>query len=430
MKWSMDTHKYISEVTRKALKVLFEKNITSESSAEEIDAAEHILADENVYKDYKGAKGRIRRALFTYFKAYGCMDETEHPTEMGRLFADGKISVTEFSFWYIVNYKYENEDISYYPTKLILKVLRMLNATDMKQAYITPYDFSAIVDCNSEDEIDDMFIHRLLEARETEIPEVNERAIGYDVWSKMLLQAGILEKNESKYLVERNEQLIDWILDAYDKDIEINGTVNSGILRYIPLIPIHSIEGYAEDYTNESAFVASYLFEIVDNQFFEKYIIRDKNNSIDDILLAFGLSEKEKAFYSSFRGIEHLIGAILCQEDNLAIQNIGNILLNLPVFETLENYQQPYVKLKFNTGYNKTSPERNRIIFGAPGTGKSYKLKKESLDLLRNTNGSYERVTFHPDYSYSQFVGTYKPVMGADEKLDMILCRDRSCVFM
>ena len=52
MKWSMDTHKYISEVTRKALKVLFEKNITSESSAEEIDAAEHILADENVYKDY------------------------------------------------------------------------------------------------------------------------------------------------------------------------------------------------------------------------------------------------------------------------------------------------------------------------------------------------------------------------------------------
>ena len=274
MKWSMDTHKYISEVTRKALKVLFEKNITSESSAEEIDAAEHILADENVYKDYKGAKGRIRRALFTYFKAYGCMDETEHPTEMGRLFADGKISVTEFSFWYIVNYKYENEDedISYYPTKLILKVLRMLNATDMKQAYITPYDFSAIVDCNSEDEIDDMFIHRLLEVRETEIPEVNERAIGYDVWSKMLLQAGILEKNESKYLVERNEQLIDWILDAYDKDIEINGKVNSGILRYIPLIPIHSIEGYAEDYTNESAFVASYLFEIVDNQFFEKYI--------------------------------------------------------------------------------------------------------------------------------------------------------------
>ena len=54
--------------------------------------------------------------------------------------------------------------------------------------------------------------------------------------------------------------------------------------------------------------------------------------------------------------------------------------------------------------------ERNRIIFGAPGTGKSYKVKKECEILMDSTNGTYERVTFHPDYAYSHFVGTYKPV--------------------
>lgn len=43
MKWSMDTHKYISETTRKALQVLVNRNITSESSPEEIDAAEQEL---------------------------------------------------------------------------------------------------------------------------------------------------------------------------------------------------------------------------------------------------------------------------------------------------------------------------------------------------------------------------------------------------
>lgn len=52
---------------------------------------------------------------------------------------------------------------------------------------------------------------------------------------------------------------------------------------------------------------------------------------------------------------------------------------------------------------------RNRIIFGAPGTGKSYQINKEVCLLLKN-GGSYERVTFHPDYSYANFVGTYKPV--------------------
>lgn len=47
----------------------------------------------------------------------------------------------------------------------------------------------------------------------------------------------------------------------------------------------------------------------------------------------------------------------------------------------------------------------NRIVFGAPGTGKSHRLNedKEIFD------ERYERVTFHPNYSYSQFVGTYKP---------------------
>lgn len=54
---------------------------------------------------------------------------------------------------------------------------------------------------------------------------------------------------------------------------------------------------------------------------------------------------------------------------------------------------------------------RNRILFGAPGTGKSYTLNKEAEELLgTRTKEACERVTFHPDYSYANFVGTYKPV--------------------
>lgn len=50
---------------------------------------------------------------------------------------------------------------------------------------------------------------------------------------------------------------------------------------------------------------------------------------------------------------------------------------------------------------------RNRILFGAPGTGKSYKLNEDREKCF--TDDNYERVTFHPNYSYAQFVGTYKP---------------------
>ena len=86
--------------------------------------------------------------------------------------------------------------------------------------------------------------------------------------------------------------------------------------------------------------------------------------------------------------------------------------------EELDNSEAEvtYMPLVFNTEI-ETEYERNRIVFGAPGTGKSYELKEDCEKLLKDTNGSYERVTFHPDYSYSQFVGTYKPVMGTDEKI-------------
>lgn len=47
-----------------------------------------------------------------------------------------------------------------------------------------------------------------------------------------------------------------------------------------------------------------------------------------------------------------------------------------------------------------------RIFFGAPGTGKSYFLNQEARKYFGN---NYRRVTFHPNYLYSHFVGMYKP---------------------
>ena len=74
------------------------------------------------------------------------------------------------------------------------------------------------------------------------------------------------------------------------------------------------------------------------------------------------------------------------------------------------------VVLRFETEV-KIPYGNNRIVFGAPGTGKSYTLKRDSEFVKETFGGDFERVTFHPDYTYSQFVGTYKPVMDDDDKI-------------
>ena len=59
---------------------------------------------------------------------------------------------------------------------------------------------------------------------------------------------------------------------------------------------------------------------------------------------------------------------------------------------------------KENKNDNKQQPLQ-QITYGAPGTGKSHGIKKETA------GKSVIRTTFHPDSDYSTFVGAYKPVM-------------------
>jgi len=54
-----------------------------------------------------------------------------------------------------------------------------------------------------------------------------------------------------------------------------------------------------------------------------------------------------------------------------------------------------------------------KIFFGAPGTGKSYKIKQE-LKTLNIPENRIFRVTFHPEYSYSDFIGQILPKIEID----------------
>ena len=87
----------------------------------------------------------------------------------------------------------------------------------------------------------------------------------------------------------------------------------------------------------------------------------------------------------------------------------------IKLVNVVENPLQEVVSRAVNPEDAKSNPSSNipnlgnaprqLIVYGAPGTGKSWRIKRdtEGCDVIRTT--------FHPDSDYSTFVGAYKPSM-------------------
>lgn len=412
MKWSMDTHKYISEITRTALRIMMEHNITSESEPEEIEAVERDLAANGVYKDFDAARGRVRRALFTYFKAYHCLDEHEHLTDIGRLYAENKLSIREFSFYYIVNYIYKGDSSEYYPAQLILLCLKKLADKSADNAYISAYDFSRLVACENISDLTDNLIDDLITMRQGQAPAVNERNIGYDVWAKMLVQAGLLKRNSDRSLSVENTALVDWVLRAYEQPLMgIDGKINSGILKYIPILPLSEPHADVLPFEHECKAVQAYCFDAVEDAVIEKYIYATPVATFDEMINRLGI-RNARGYYAAFVGLERLVGFALAANETPAIRVIGEILSKLEI--SILDLDEVEIETKICIDEEaRVAGGTNILLYGVPGSGKSWTIEHEYC----TSDTRVERLVFHPDYTNADFIGQILPVVDPVDKM-------------
>lgn len=85
---------------------------------------------------------------------------------------------------------------------------------------------------------------------------------------------------------------------------------------------------------------------------------------------------------------------------------------------------EPTDKLEVPVNNVPADLPRNRILYGAPGTGKSHRLDSE-VSIYFGNEMLHERVTFHPDYTYGQLVGAYRPVPVYREGPSSLLAADK-----
>lgn len=113
-------------------------------------------------------------------------------------------------------------------------------------------------------------------------------------------------------------------------------------------------------------------------------------------------------------------GDIVCLEStidgesfsyNLCFYKKGEIEVNPSsiYFSSIE------LELSPNTNQSHVNQPLQQIFYGAPGTGKSNTIKRETEEAEKE--GRVFRTTFHPDSDYSTFVGCYKPSMKSSERV-------------
>lgn len=173
------------------------------------------------------------------------------------------------------------------------------------------------------------------------------------------------------------------------KDFSVKHNVKTGNKIYDTL--------YSRKYFGSDSVIA--IFQ--DEQDIDEYKSASNKRYINDVIK---LSEYPYSYLSSqWNGVR--------SDRSLSLHNFNNFLADISD-DTLciTSNDDAFCLIKKSVSSTKKSilhdPE-NRIYFGAPGTGKSYKIEEKLKDIDHHF---YERVTFHPEFDNSSFIGGYKPV--------------------
>ena len=134
-------------------------------------------------------------------------------------------------------------------------------------------------------------------------------------------------------------------------------------------------------------------------------------------------------FYSHFymntkNSIESILNSIIDYPEaySKALTTYQNLDIDLT-----QDTPKAFVRFKDDTS---TLEKLQVIFYGAPGTGKSHKIKNDANVKEANKKNLVFRTTFHPDSDYSTFVGAYKPIMRpVEDKYKAVAGKDEEIAY-
>lgn len=189
-----------------------------------------------------------------------------------------------------------------------------------------------------------------------------------------------IHKNKVSYLNTLNEDEF----ETEDEDLQ------EKFIKYLMDINITSFLQYVSAINSIPKRINDYYTEKIDSPFHDPNLLM--NNESKNLIIS-NIDKKYNSLLAARNNGEKV--------STFDINKIKTAIGHFIKFMTQNDVNDENVELT-----NDIKMPRQLIFFGAPGTGKSYKLNLLAEKYFKNRSS---RVTFHPNYSYGNFVGSFKP---------------------
>lgn len=226
---------------------------------------------------------------------------------------------------------------------------------------------------------------------------------------KLLLDSSLDNKlskqdivNELYYITDITNNGSDYILNRYNMTSLTYDQLITNILDFRNYVPYESNQPNQETSVSYviNVMCSIGLIKYIDNNFFK---LNDKIVPfIENLFEIFPLDENVKPNqYWDYR---------YCNWDydfyNSVSPYLLDQLLNIDTSKNTNTIDISNQSSSTNNDVLPIEPGINKIVYGAPGTGKSNKVDNQYAK-----GDNFVRVTFHPEYSNSDFIGYIKPFM-------------------
>lgn len=418
-------------------------------------------------RDGDNQRGRAgyEQSTATLPRSFGLIGKDAYETtEVSDKYLVGDISFSDLITLQLLKKEFiYNDDMTgevLHPLSVALKVLLKIRELDIEQAWVDVYDyFYFLTEIKNSSEIDSC-AEKIIESHK-DLDRNNKYKINdFDMWAGAFVTTKLFKSQEiekgdlktTRYMLNDSElDFIEWITSLDLENIGTSksrrteeeqrrfGMVNSSIVAQIPKLEIDkALEFVINGISSEKEILTAYLFDGLSYQDIEKSVFGENVDAqgwmAKAILGSYGFEvANSKGVFAPFKTRKDLVKLSMESQQHTRVYKI---LFGETNDETLTLEEVDFMK----PIEGRTANGYNKIYFGIPGCGKSYKVSNEVLAGVSNEN--IFRTTFYLDYTNSDFVGqlvpktdrekhvTYEPNFGPFSKALKRACETTDMVYL